>query len=199
MRNGRIGGGLVIGGWALLAAGGALSYVAGSVVGGATMSAAVAVVGFGAAIIAITGPAPLTGRFVRLWLGILAIGLFGVAGSSIAAARLTNDPLEDWPTVVLLLGGGLATFVGMLLTQLSLLATRGLARKLGALFFAGFVGINATQGLAQGLAAASRDVEPLRLPLSLLAVVVVAVFLVGCAAPGLLAFRGDRGPATVSG
>ena len=53
MRNGRIGGGLVLGGWALLAAGMALSWVAGSAVGGATMSAALAVVGSGAAVIAI--------------------------------------------------------------------------------------------------------------------------------------------------
>jgi hypothetical protein len=195
MRNGRIGGGLVLGGWALLAAGMALSWVAGSVVGGATMSASLAVIGSGAAVIAITGPAPFGGRLARLWLGILALGLFGVAGSAITAARLTYDPLEDMPTVVLLLGGGLATFIGMLLTQLSLLIARGLARKLGALFFAGFAGIY----LAQGLAAVSQDLAPLRLAVGLLAVVAVAVFLVGCAGPGLLAFRGDRAPAVARG
>jgi len=187
VRNGRIGGGLVLGGWALLAAGMALSWVAGSAVGGATMSAALAVVGSGAAVIAIKGPAPLGGRLVRFWLGILAVGLFGIAGSAIAAARLTYDPLEDWPTIVLLLGGGLAALIGMLFTQLSLLVARGLARKLGALFFAGFAGIY----LAQGLAAISQDVAPLRIVAGLLAIVAVAVFLVGCAGPGVLAFRGD--------
>jgi len=195
MRNGRIGGGLVVGGWGLLAAGIALSYVAGSAVGGATMSAALAVIGSGAAVMAIKGPAPLGGRLVRLWLGILAVGLFGVAGSAITAARLTYDPLEDWPTIVLLLGGGLATLVGMLATQLALLFAGGLARKLGALFFAGFAGVY----LAQGLAAIGQDVAPLRLVAGLLTVVVAAAFLVGCAGPGLLALRGDRAPAVATG
>jgi len=193
MRNGRIGGGLVTGGWALFAAGIALSWVAGSFIGGLTISAGLALVGFGALALAITGPAPLGGRFVRVWLGILAVGLFGVAGSSIAAARLSYDPLEDWPTIILLLGGGLLTFVGMLLTQLALLVAGGLARKLGALFFVGFACIYLTQGLA----AISPDASPLRLLAGLLSVVAGVAFVVGCAGPGLLALRGGRAPVVV--
>lgn len=193
MRNGRIGGGLVIGGWALLAAGIALSWIAGSVVGGATTAIAEALIGFGALVLAITGTAPLGGRLVRVGLGILAVGLFGVAGSSIAAARLSYDPLEDLPTIVLLLGGGLATIIGMLLTQLALLVAGGLARKLSALFFAGLASIY----LMQGLAAISQDGVPLRLVANLLTVVAAAAFLVGCAGPGLLVVRARRVPVVV--
>ncbi|HEY5433629.1 MAG TPA: hypothetical protein VIK13_00225 [Candidatus Limnocylindrales bacterium] len=194
MRYGRIGGGLVVGGWGLLVAGMALSWVAGSVVGGATMSASLAVVGCGAALLAIKGPAPLRGRAVRVGLGIMAAGLLGVAGSSIAAARLTYDPLEDMPTVVLLLGGGLLLFVGMLVTQLSLIRAGGLARRLGALFFAGLGGIY----LMESLAALSPDSVPLQLITGALALVGGAGFLVGCAGPGLLALRGDRATVTAS-
>ena len=194
MRYGRIGGGLVVGGWGLLVAGMALLWVAGSVVGGATMSASLAVVGCGAALLAIKGPAPLRGRAMRVGLGIMAAGLLGVTGSSIAAARLTYDPLEDMPTVVLLLGGGLLLFVGMLVTQLSLIRAGGLARRLGALFFVGLGGIY----LMQGLAALSPDSVPLRLVAGALALVGGAAFLVGCAGPGLLACRGDQAMVTAS-
>jgi hypothetical protein len=189
MRYGRIGGGLVIGGWGLLGAGTALGFVAGWV-GGAWMSAAsLVVVGCGAALLAIKGPAPLRGRAVRVGLGIMAAGLLGVVGSWIAAARLTYDPLEDMPTVVLSLGGELLLCVGMLVTQLSLLRAGGLARRLGALFFAGLGGVC----LMGSLAALSPDSVPLPL-----ALVGGAAFLVGCAGPGLLAFRGDRATVTAS-
>ena len=185
-----IGGGLMIGGFVLVAFGAGISSLVGSVISGATMSLGMALIGVGALVLAIAGPAPLSGRFVRIGLDILAVGLLGVAGSSIAAARLSYDPLEDMPTVILLLGGGLAAIIGMLLTQLALLVAGGLARKLGVLFFAGLAGIY----LMQSLAAISPEASPLRLVLVLSSVIAAAALLVGCAGPALLAFRGGRAP-----
>jgi hypothetical protein len=189
MRNGRIGGGLMIGGWALFALGIVLSNIAGSVIGGATMTAAFAVAGSGAAVLAAGGPAPLRGRVVRLGLALLAVGLIAVAGSSIAAARLSYDPLEDLPTVVLLLGGGLVVAIGMLLTQLALVRAGGLARRLGILFFAGLGVVYAMQVVA----AMVPDAGPVTLAAVALSFVGAAGFAIGCAGPGILALRTDRG------
>jgi len=189
MRNGRIGGGLVIGGWALVVLGMAASWVVGSTIGNAIVMLALAVVGAGAAILAAAGPAPLQGRVVRIGLAFLAVGLIAVACSAVAAARLTYDALEDAPTVVLLLGGGLATAIGMLLTQVSLVRAGGLARKLGGMFFLGLAGIY----LLQVIASVAQDVAPVKMVAIVLSVVAAAAFAIGCAAPGLLAALGARG------
>jgi len=74
--------------------------------GRAVVVASLGIVGAGILVLAMTGAPPLRGRVLRAGLGILAVGLVCLAGSSIAAARLAYDPLEDAPTVVLLFAGG---------------------------------------------------------------------------------------------
>jgi hypothetical protein len=191
MRYGRIGGALVIGGWGLVAASVPLSYGPVPGAGAVAVNVAAGIIAAGAALIAFAGPRPLDGRVVRLGLGILAIGLLGFTASSIAAARLTYDPLEDMPTVVLFLGGGLATVVGMLITQLALVRAGGLARRLAACFFGGFAG-----ACLLGVLTSFFGSGPLQLAAGALAVGALIAFMVGAAGPGILVTRRD--PASVA-
>jgi hypothetical protein len=188
MRLGRIGGVAVLLGWGLLAAGVALSNIAGSTVGGAVMRASFAMIGCGAASLAISGPPPLHGRGVRIGLGMLAVGLVSVALSSVAAARLTYDPLEDLPTVVLLLGGGLATFLGVFVTEVALLFVRGDARLVGSLFFLGLGLVLLMAALGDGAAGDG----PLQLAGRVIGLVGAVTLAIWCVGPGVLAVRGDR-------
>lgn len=188
MPYGRIGGGLVVGGWGLVAASIPLSYAPVQGVGGVTGSVAAVVIGIGLAVLAVKAPASAGSRSMRAGLGLLAVGLACLAGSTVAAARLTYDPLEDLPFLVLLAGGGLVTALGMLVTQVSLLVAGGLARRLGASFFVAIAAFY----LLQGLAGMTQDSQPLQLLSIGLSLVAAAVFLVACAGPGLLAIRADR-------
>jgi hypothetical protein len=195
MDIGRTSGWLVIGGWALFAAGVALSNVAGSVVGGTVTSVSLAVAGAGAAGLAISNAPPLRGRVARVSLAILAAGLIAIACSSVVAAGLTYDPLENGPFVVLALGGALATTVGMLVTEISLLRTAGVSRTSGSLFFAGL----AVLVIMSSIGGANADPGPLQIGARALALVGAIGFLIGCAGPGLLAVTGDHAAPAGSG
>ena len=193
MRYGRIGGGLVIGGWALAVIGIGLSWVASSAVFGLVGTLAAVMIGSGAAVIAIAGVAPLRGLVVRVGLGLLAVGLTCLVGSAIVAARLTYEPFEDAPFIVLFVAGWLASSVGMLVTQLALIRAGGLARRLGVLFFAGL----ASTWLMGALAAAMGS-GPLQIVAAALAVLGATGFVIGCAAPGVLVVRADRAAVAVT-
>jgi hypothetical protein len=188
MDIGRTSGWLVIGGWTLFAAGVALSNVAGSVVGGTVTSVSLAVAGAGAAGLAISNAPSLRGRVARVSLAILAAGLIAIACSSVVAAGLTYDPLENGPFVVLALGGALATTAGMLVTEISLLRTAGVSRTSGSLFFAGL----AVLAIMSSIGGANADPEPLQIGARALALVGAIGFLIGCAGPGLLVVTGDH-------
>jgi hypothetical protein len=183
MEFGRMSGWLIIGGWALFAAGVALSNVAGSVVGGAVMTVSLALAATGAAGLAISGRQPVRGRVVRVSLGVLAVGLVAIACSSVVAAGLTYDPLENGPFVVLFFVGALATTIGMLVTEVWLLRTAGLSRTSGILFFVGL----AVFAIMSSAGGGSPDPAPLQIMARGLGLVGAIGFLVGCAGPGLLA------------
>jgi hypothetical protein len=136
---------LVIGGWLLV---GAMIVVAGfgnSVqIGGGSPGSyalimALAMIGCGLAVLSVTGPRPLQGRLMRVGLGVLAVGLVGTLISTIIAAGLAYDPLENGPFVATFLLGSLAICVGLPLTVLSLLRHAGPTRRVGSLFLAGLL------------------------------------------------------------
>ena len=186
MDIGRASGWLVIGGWTLFAAGVVLSYVAGSGVGLAVMNASLALAGLGAAGLAITRGQPARGRVMRVSLGFLAAGLIAIACSSVVAAGLTYDPLENAPFVILFLCGVLAATIGMLVTEVLLLRTAGLSRTSGILFFVGLVVLT----VMSSVGGASDDLGPLQILARGVGFVGAIGFLIGCAGPGLLAVMG---------
>lgn len=145
MSFGRIGGMVVIGGWLLagatvLVAGAGNSVQIGSgAMGSYALAASLAVIGSGLAILSITGPRPLEGRIMRVGLGILAVGLVGSLASTVIAATLAYDPLENGPFVITFLIGSLAIVVGLPVTVLSLLRSAGPTRTVGLVFLAGLL------------------------------------------------------------
>jgi hypothetical protein len=145
MDLGRLGGVLVIAGWVLIAAtitifgAGNSVQIGGDTIGGLALAASLGVIGGGMAVLSLTGPRPLQGRIMRLGLGFLAVGLLGSLASTVIAAGLEYDPLENGPFVITFLVGALATTIGVPVTVLSLVRTSGPTRTVGLLFLAGLV------------------------------------------------------------
>jgi hypothetical protein len=79
---------------------------------GLLLIAAIGLVGFGCAVLAVAGPDPIHGRSVRISLAIVAVGLLSLLGSDIVARLSPYDPLESLPLIILTLGGMLLTLLG---------------------------------------------------------------------------------------
>ena len=200
MRLGQIGGALAIGGWALIVIAIAIAATGGAVgigtaeIGGLVLAAALTLIGSGAALVGIAGQSPLDGRAVRIGLVILAVGLVSSLGSSIIAAGSQDDPLASVPFIVFFLLGAAATALGAVVTVLSLLSTRGLARILGALLAAGL----ALLTLAWILGSRPSDIQSPGGVGGILALLGGIAIVLGGAGVGALAIRGDRSPAVAS-
>ena len=132
-----IGGLFVISGWTFLVGGFVSISLVGPAVSNLLIGGSVPVIALGAGLLSVAGRQPLRGRGMRIGLGLLALGLAMVRGSSIRAAALAYDPLEDGPTVLLSAAGAIASFIGALVTGLSLLRMPGRPRLVGLLFFGG--------------------------------------------------------------
>ena len=139
MRLGQIGGILVIGGWAafvvtaLAVSGGGSVGVGGSGTGSQIFGIGLGLFGVGLIAIGLAGREPFRGRYLRGSLALLGVGVLAITISSLIAAGMTADPLENGPVVILLLGGGLVGAVGALVTLVSLLRAEGRLRRLGLL------------------------------------------------------------------
>ena len=131
---------------------------------------------------------------MRVSLGVVAAGLIAIACSSVVAAGLTYDPLANAPVVILLFGGALATAVGMVVTEVSLLRTAGLSRTLGILFFGGL----AVFAVMSSVGGSGEDPGLLEIVARGLALAGAIGCLIGCAGPGLLAVMGDQPAPVVS-
>jgi hypothetical protein len=159
MGLGRIGGLLVIGGWGLVVVTGLIFVTGGSVgvgalsIGGLVLAAGLALVAVGAGAIGIGGPGLLHGRAVRVGLALFAIGLIGALAASLIAGASEYDPMESIPTILLLLVGGWTSFIGAVVTVLSLLRVAGRPRRLGLVFLGGLGLCIAGGTLANGLGA----------------------------------------------
>src|SRR5450756_1166930 len=117
MTLGRIGG-------VLLVAGGAAILLAFGLGSAALAVGAIALVGLGAATLAMAGPWPLGGRLARAGLGLSAIGLAGFTVSGLAIDDLhPSSPLVGLALIVAVLVSVLATGVGGLLIGASAVRT----------------------------------------------------------------------------
>jgi hypothetical protein len=145
MSFGRIGGVLVIAGWVLVVATivtfgvGGSAQIGGSGIGGVALAGSLGLIGCGMVVLGIAGPNPLASRLIRVGLVILGVGLISSSASSVIAASLTYDPLENGPAVITLLVGALATFIGLPLTVLAMLRAAGPTRTVSLLFLAGLL------------------------------------------------------------
>ena len=111
-------------GGVLLVAGGAAILVAFSLGSSALAVGAIALVGLGAATLAMAGPWPLGGRMARAGLGLSAVGLAGFTVSGLAIDDLhPSSPLVGLALIVVVLVSVVATGVGGLLIGASAVRT----------------------------------------------------------------------------
>jgi len=199
---GRIGGGLVLGGCVLLAAGIATGAtgpagpagpagVDGTPLRDAGMpllNAALALLGAGAAVLGLAGPRPLDGRGIRVGLVVLAVGLVSLVACLLTPIPVGSNSLASLPYV---LSGGigfLAIAIGTPVTVVSLVRTPGEPRFVGALFLIGLLMVIVFRLLANGVIA----LGPLQPVVELLAALGGGAILLALAGLGMLAIRGGR-------
>jgi len=108
-------------------------------IGGLSLLGVLILAPLGLGLTALVGPVPLHQRATRVGLFVLALGLAALASSSVIGMTLTYDPLENWPSVITLLGGILGVLIGAVTTILAFLATRGTPRRLSLLFLGGLL------------------------------------------------------------
>ena len=152
MSFGRIGGALFVGGNVLFMVAAAIAAGGGTVgigvrdaegrpaadLGVWVVTAALILVGSGAAILGAIGPRPLSGLGMRVGLGTLGIGLFSLLALSVLSLVFALDFDIGWPAALLIIGL-VATVGGPLVTGLSLVRAPRPSREVGALFLAGLV------------------------------------------------------------
>ena len=196
MRASLVGGTLIVGSALLLALtvvialGGGSASVRGSGVGSLILTAALLLLGAGAAVLAVDGTAPLDGRTVRVGFALIA---FGVA----AAVATANVPSSSM-LIYLFLLGSFATWGGTLVVAIGLLRTPGRPRWVGSTFVAGVLVALASTGIANDPAVAFGPDAVLRQVVAVVATAAVALMLVGVAGVGLLAIRGGEEVARVA-
>ena len=189
----RIGGALVTAATALLAVtlvvglnGGSIS-VGGEGPGGITLTVALALLGAGLLVLAIVGPSPFGGRLVRTGFAVVAVG----GAAELVSAKATADSA----LVYVLLLGGLAVLVGVVISGIGLLRTPGRPRWVGLMFVAGVALALVAGAVANDPGVAfSTDAAGLRAAMGIAAVVAACLMLAALAGIGLVAFTGEPGP-----
>jgi hypothetical protein len=199
----RIGGRLLVASSALLviaafvaATGGSVALGAGDAVGAGTLASlgAIGLAAIGAGVLAISPGNGLRGRLIRAGLALVAIGLFGIVGSTIISATLSYDPLESVPSVALLLIGGVGLLLGVPLTVVALLRLPGQPRRVGLLFVGG-LGAAVTGGIVSGASSAGGATGTLGTLGIAIAVLGAAMIVASIAGLGLLAMSApERAP-----
>jgi hypothetical protein len=196
MRIGTVGGALVVSGSLLLGlsgviatAGGSVS-VAGSSLGGAVVTAALALLAAGAALLGLTGEGGLRSRSVRAGLGLMAVG--------IASTLATSGVSASSMLVVVFLLGGMVALVGGVVTSLALLREAGRPRHVALTFLAGLVLAGAAALLTNAAVASdATQASLLRAAAQILALGGGGAMVIAVAAIGLLGIRAstDDAPA----
>jgi len=190
----RVAGLVVLVGWVLMLATGLLFAagssvgIGGSSVGSSVFAAALACIAIGTVAIALLGAQPFGTRAVRLSLGVLGFGLCCATAGALISAASAYDPLENWTVVVLLLGGGLVTGIGVLASVFAFLWRRGPTRVIAELFAAGILA-----AWAAGFIVNTMSAGGILRSLALLLAMAGGLVVVGAGAGiGLLAMRGHR-------
>ena len=196
---GRIGGMLVVGGCVLCLLAAAIAVGDGNADSGldavlqALVPAALAPIGFGAAVVSVAGPKPLDGRTMRVGLGTLAVGLLSYLAATFLPVPAGSNSLQSWPHIILGIVGLLATVLGLPVTALSLVRVPGPSRTAGSLLLAGLLLLTFA-----GILSNSWTDQPFRLIAGALEVFGFSGILLGLTCIGALAINGDRSAAVAS-
>lgn len=177
MRIGTAGGLLIIAASVMFAAAALIALTGGSVYvgwespGAVAVTIAVILLAAGAGLVALAGPERLGGRLVRGGLALVAVGLIStIATSKVGASSML---------VLVYLGGGLLSLIGVVVASIGLAQSRA-GRRAGGTFLAGLIlfavaGAVANAMSAGRLSGAGNDGPG---PLGMLG---VALVVVGCA------------------
>jgi hypothetical protein len=193
MRLDRIGGILVIAGWALVIVTGLIFVTSGSFapgtqsLGGTVLAGGLVLLAIGVVAIAIGGPRLLQGRVVRIGLVLLGIGL---ACASAAAIMSGASAYESIATLVLLFVGGWIGVIGAIVTVIGLLRAPGRPRMVGSVFLGGAGLCIVSAAIAYGLGAPALG--------TLVAAVGGVVIVAAGIGIGLLAIGGRADPSVVA-
>jgi len=181
---------LVLGSVVIGAAGQSVS-IGGTGIGGVVLALALAALGAGFALLALTGPTAAGGMSARVGLGLLAVGLGATLVSSLVAGAMTYDPLEEWAFVVPFLVGGFATLIGIPVTVIGLLLHAGQPRRIAAAFLGGLAVI-VVGGMISSAALSNDPSASVPVSAILVAAAGLALVLASVVGLGIAAIRGAR-------
>ena len=156
--------------------------MAGSSLGGAVVTAALALLASGAALLGLTGEGRLRSRSVRAGLGLMAVGIAStLATSAVSASSLL---------VVVFLLGGLVALAGGVITSIALLREAGRPRHIALTFLAGLA-LAGAAGVLTNAAVVSDATRsgPLQAAAQVLALGGGGAIVIAVAAIGLLGIR----------
>jgi len=177
MRIGTVGGALIIAASAMFAAAALIALTGGAVYvgwdspGAVAVTIAVALLAAGAGLVALAGPERLGNRLVRGGLGMVAVGLI----STIATSKVGSSSL----LVLVYLGGGLLSLIGVAVASIGLARSRG-GRRAGGTLLAGLI-LFAGAGAVANAISASRLSGAGSEGSGPLATLGVALAVIGCA------------------
>jgi hypothetical protein len=151
MRIGTAGGLLIIAASVMFAAAALIALTGGSVYvgwespGAVAVTIAVILLAAGAGLVALAGPERLGGRLVRGGLALVAVGLIStIATSKVGASSML---------VLVYLGGGLLSLIGVAVASIGLARSRG-GRRAGGTLLAGLILFAAAGAIANAMSAA---------------------------------------------
>ena len=189
-----IGGGLVVVGCILVlgavvigAAGQSVS-IGGTGIGGVVLALALAALGAGFALLAVSGPPPTGGVSARVGLGLVAVGVGATLVSSVIAGGMNSDPLEEWAFVVPFLAGGFAMLLGVPVTVIGLLLHAGTPRRIAAAFLGGLA-VVVVGGMISSAAMADDPSAGVPIAATLVAAAGLALLLASVGGLGVAAIR----------
>jgi len=199
-----IGGWLVVAGCALvlvpvvMAALGQTVAIGSSSLGGVALAVALAALGAGFALLAVTGPRSIGGIGVRVGLGLLAVGIAATLVASVIAGMLTYDPLEELSFVIPFVAGALAIVIGIPATLIALLVRGGSPRRVAATFLGGLAVVIVGGMVSSAILANDPTASGPPVVASLVSAAGLALMLVGTGGLGLTAIRGSEAPEAVA-
>lgn len=177
MRIGTAGGLLIIASSVMFAVAALVALTGGSVYvgwdspGAVAVTVAVSLLAVGAGLVALAGPSRLRGRAVRGGLAIVAVGLISmIATSKVSASSML---------VLVHVGGGLLSLVGVAVSSIGLAGSRG-GRRAGGILLLGLILFAAAGAVANAISAARLSGGGTEGP-GLLGILGVALAVVGCA------------------
>ena len=159
--------------------------------GGVVLSAVLAALAAGFALLAVSGPPPTGGVSARVGLGLLAVGIGATLVSSVIAGGMTSDPLEEWAFVVPFIAGGFAMLLGVPVTVIGLLLHAGTPRRIAAAFLGGLAVI-VVGGMISSAALSNDPSASVPVAAELVAIAGLALVLASVAGLGTAAIRGAR-------